>query len=182
MNRLEKLLKKYWFQIIWIILMSLILFIFVPSQESFYWNSDVALFKENYYVRISIGISLFLILLILIKSILKKERINQILKQTIGVTIFCTWFFFFFQSIIISIILLINRSNENQTIDREFQVIRIDDNKYIFAKEIGNNEFIIEQSDYEKHPNYKNINKLVKGEIIHLPFKKGLFDINYFEK
>ena len=96
MNTIERLLKKYWFQIIWIILMFVILFTFVPSQESFYWNSDVELFKENYYVKISIEISLFLILVILIKSILKKERIYQILKQLIGATIFCTWFFFFF--------------------------------------------------------------------------------------
>ena len=78
--------------------------------------------------------------------------------------------------------MLINRSYENQTIDRKFQVLRIDDDKYIFAKEIDNNDFIIEQSEYEKHPNYKSINKLVKGEIIHIPSKKGLFNINYFEK
>jgi hypothetical protein len=95
---------------------------------------------------------------------------------------FVLGFSFFFQSIIISLILLINRSYENQTIDRKFQVLRIGDDKYIFTKEIDNNDFIIEQSEYEKHPNYKIINKLVKGEIIHLLFKRGLFDINYFEK
>ena len=177
-----KFLDKYKFNIMYFLVFASLLFLFVPTQEEYYWQSEIEEFKDQYYLKISIIFSVGLILIVGILNMVKKKSLKNNLNSTFTVLILCCWFFFFFQSIIISLILLINRSYENQIIDRKFKVVRIDDNKYIFAKEINNIDFILDQSEYEKHPNYKNINKLVIGEVIHLNFKKGLFGINYFEK
>ena len=177
-----KFLKKYKFNILFFLVFTALLFLFVPKQSEYYWQSEIDEFKNKYYLKFSIIFSIGIILITVILNIIKKKSLKNNLNSTFAVLILCCWFFFFFQSILISLILFVNRSYENQIIDRKFEVIRIDENKYIFAKEINNDDFILNQTEYEKHPNYKNINKLVKGEVIQLHFKKGLFGINYFEQ
>ena len=182
MKTIEILLKKYCSEIIWFILIYIIFFILKPTQESYYWKSDIDLFKENVYLKISIIISLFFIIAYLCRSLYKKENPMKILTNTVFLSITFTWFFFFLQIIIIPIVLFINRSYENKTIIRKFEVIRIDDNQYIYAIEKNNRGYHLNQTEFEEHPNYIKTDKLRKDQIIDLQFKKGLFGINYFEK
>lgn len=181
-NKLLKFINRNKFNVLWFFTFTVLLFIFVPKQEEYYWKTDVKNFKDNFYLKFSLIISVLLTFIVLIINLIKRKNYQSIIISILGSILFCCWFFFFFQSIIISIILLINRKFENRLIEKQYKVLFITENKFLSAYEINNRKIIIHEDEYLKHPQHKKLDQIKANEILRLDFYEGIFGINSIKK
>jgi hypothetical protein len=175
-----KLLNKYKFKIIYIVILSLLLFVFVPNQEDYYLDNDIINFKDKFYWKTSfivIGIIAFLFFIKLaIKKVALEEKLNKVFASIIIGFLFAV----FFQPIIISSFLYINRCEKVNSITEKYKIMYIEGNDLI-AYNKKNKETIFAR-DFNKFLIKTNINTLKINDTLKLNFEKGLFGIKYIEK
>jgi hypothetical protein len=179
-TRMIKLLNKYKFKIIYIVILSLLLFVFVPNQEDYYLDNDIINFKDKFYWKTSfivIGIIAFLFFIKLaIKKVALEEKLNKVFASIIIGFLFAV----FFQPIIISSFLYINRCEKVNSITEKYKIMYIEGNDLI-AYNKKNKETIFAR-DFNKFLIKTNINTLKINDTLKLNFEKGLFGIKYIEK
>lgn len=175
-----KLLNKYKFQIIYYVILSLLLFLFVPNQEDYYLDNDISNFKDKYYWKTSfivIGIIAFLFFLkLIIKKVSLEEKLNKVFVSIIIGFLFAA----FFQPIIISSFLYINRCKKVNTITEKYKIIDIEGNNLI-AHNKKNKETIWE-NDFNKFHLKINSNTIKINDTLKLNFEKGILGIKYIKK
>ena len=181
-NKIFKYIIKNKYNILYFLFFSLLLFVFVPSQEKYYFKSDIQKFESEFYLDLALVISTKLSLIVLIVDLLKKNKPKEILNCVFGIIVFRCWFFFFFQSIIISLTLFVNRKFNIEKIEKEYKVIYVTENKLLSAYNIKNENDIINEDEYLKHPQHQNLSKIKTNEIIKLDFYKGILGVNSIKK
>lgn len=189
MQEMKNFYLKYKYNIFYCIIITLLLLLFVPYQETFYLKKDIEKFQNIYYWKM-ILIFLILILIFLTRFIFKeKERkITDFIFPILNATLFVIFLAFIFQNIIISIVLFSNRiidRNQTQNIYKvkyykELNMSEItSEMKTDTINNIYEKKFIYKLEDIRLKKNLKSINK---SDTIHIKYGNGLFGIKYLKE
>ncbi len=183
---MKRLFMKYKDNIIYIIVMTFLLFYFEPSQKKFYLKNDIDNFESDYYWKM-IFVIIILILLFLSWRILKvkENKIKSLLFPLLNVTFYSLFIAFILQNIIISIVLFTNRFIDRSQTQMIYKVEYYKANNYlkiINEKKSDTINNVLEEEFLNRLENLrikKKLKSIIKSDTIHIKFKNGLYGIKY---
>jgi uncharacterized membrane protein len=175
-----KLLNKYKFQIIYYVILSLLLLVFVPNQEDYYLDNDISNFKEKYYWKTALIVIFIIAFLFFLKLVIKKVSLDEKLNKVFFFIIISVLFTAFSQPIMISSFLYINRCKKVNTTTEKYKIIDIEGNELIAYNK--KNKETIWANDFNKFHLKTNSNTIKINDTINLNFEKGILGIKYIKK
>ena len=168
-------LKKYWINILLIATLAILIFLFIPNQESHYLKPDAdSIRKKSRLVLFWTEIILFGTTLFFVIRNFKKT--SDLLYSIGALGIFSLGFFFLFDSIFLSAAFLINKLSTKQMVDKKYNVVYVDNEKNILLlRDNTLNKSI--QADRLLTEN-KNLFLNTRDTLI-VSFSKGLLGFNF---
>lgn len=167
-------IKKYRFTIIILLVLTGLLFFFIPNEESRYLQPDIEEIKTKSQTVLLWTEIIFLAILFVI-GIRQLKRIADILYLAIGFGFMGLAMFLFFDSIFLSTTLFLNKLSNKHTVDKIYKVVYVDNNKNLL---LWDNEL---KSSIQADQLIKTTDKvnLKVSDAVIVSFKKGLLGFNF---
>lgn len=181
LTKVVNLVSKYKYFIIFLVIYSIVLYVFVPNQKKYYFDEDIKLFQEGIYIKISLVLSGIILSITLIKCIISKIKIYQIFDIFFFMAFVCFTTFFFMKTSITSFFLYTNRKFVKNEFTKSYEIFTISGKRYFTAQNIHSKNDLINEKEYYKYSGEKNASNLKNGEIITFKLKEGSLGITYFE-
>jgi len=157
-----------------IVILTVVIFIFIPNQESHYLKPDADIIKKKSHTAlIWTEIILFgTILLLLIRGF---KKISEALYSIAGLGLFALGFFFLFDSIFLSATFLLNKLSIRQTFEKKYTVVYINyDQKDLLLRDDSLNKIIQGDKLLRQDNNYR----IKISDTLTVSFSKGLLGFN----
>lgn len=169
------LLKKYRFNIIILLVLTGLLFFFIPNEESRYLPPDIEGIKSKSQAVLLWTEVIFLAILLLF-GLRDLKKITDIFYLIVGLGLMGLPLFFLFNSLFLSTTLFLNRLSKKETVDKSYKVVYVDANKNLLL--LWDNEL---RSSVEANQLIKATDKVnIKvSDTIVVSFKKGLLGFNF---
>lgn len=181
LTKLINLILKNKYDIIFLTIYVIVLYVFVPNQKKYYFEKDIKLFQEGLYINISLVLSGIILSITLIKCILNKIKITQIFNVFFIMTFFCFTTFFMMKTTVTSFFLYTNRKFVKNEFTKSYEIFKISGDKYFTAQNIHSKNDFINENEYYKYSGEKDASSLKNEEVIAFKLKKGLLGITYFD-
>ncbi|MDN4012789.1 hypothetical protein QX233_09975 [Chryseobacterium gambrini] len=179
----KALFRKYFWVIIFIIILLLQDFFLKPFVKNLYLSDDIKNFKEfSWKYTVSAIIILAGIIIFISKKNVKPSSIPLIL---LALIVFGSGFYFAFHSLVDNSLLLINSETKKTEIIKVYEVVYHKGKKVFW---LNNENSIHDKEDLQKINHYKvskglkSIFDLQNNDTVEVTFNKGWFDIDYLEK
>ncbi len=171
---LHAFFKKYGYTLIYLLVIALLLFLFVPNEKKHYLSGDVKAFHDSYYWKImsSMAVGCYLLFFYFLK--IYRNSWIEIVKSTFSFAVVCLFFSFLFQTILMAFLLRINRTNTCELITGKY-VITYNDTKFLFAKDLKTNAYIFDKEFFEVYGK----KSLHVNDTLQVTTKKGLLGIRF---
>lgn len=168
------LIKKYRFNIIILLVLTGLLFFFIPNEESRYLRPDIEEIKRKSHNVLLWTEIIFLVILLLI-GLRQLKKIIDIFYLVAGLGLMGLTLFFLLDSIFLSTTLFLNKLSNKQTVDKTYKVVYVDSNKNLL---LWDNELksSIQADQLIKAADKVNIKV---SDTVTVSFKKGLLGFNF---
>lgn len=168
-------LKKYWFNLLTVFILTLLLLYIIPHQEKSYLSTDLDAIKEMSH-RIFLWTELVLFVVVFVLAVRKLKNFTEFLNVVLGISFYALIFFFLFDSIFLSAALFLNKLSKSETGDKKYRVIYVDNDKKDLMLWDEKVEKTIEADQLLSANSNLQINA---NDTINVSFKKGLLGFNY---
>ncbi|MEO6722944.1 MAG: hypothetical protein ABIN67_21435 [Ferruginibacter sp.] len=168
------LLKKYRFNIIILLVLTGLLFFFIPNQESRYLRPDIEEIKHKSHIVLLWAEVIFLVILLLFE-LRQLKKITDIFYLFVGLGLMGLTLFFLFDSIFLSTTLFLNKLSKKETVDKSYKVVYVDDNKNLL---LWDNDIKSSIQANQLIKATENIN-IKASDTLVVSFKKGLLGFNF---
>ncbi len=179
----KALFRKYFWVIIFIIILLLQDFFLKPFVKDLYLNDDIKNFKEFSW---KYTVFIFTILAGIIIFISRKNiTFSAVPLILLGLMIFGSGFYFGFHSLVDNSLLLINSETKKTEIIKVYEVVYHKGKKVFW---LNNENSIHDKEDLQKINRYriskglKAIFNLQNNDTVKVRFNKGWLGVNYLEK
>lgn len=174
-----RIIKKYWVNILLFVLLTLLLFFFIPNQESHYLRPDADIVKRNsrsalLWTEIILCGTLFFFLL------KKFKKLSELFVSVFALGTFALGLFFLFDSIFLSAAFLLNKLSTRRPVDKKYTVVYIDkDQKSLLLRDNSSGQ-IVQANNLLSQDNNNLIPKV--NDTLTVLFTKGLLGFNFDAK
>jgi len=167
--------KKYWINILLFVILTILIFFFIPNQESLYLKPEADTKKKFRLVLLWTELLLSVMVLYFVGR--NSRKISEFLCSTGALGLIALGFFFFLDSIFLSAAFLINKLSTKQTINITYSVVYIDSaRRNLLLWDNSLNKSV--QADNLLTQDYTNISLKVRDTVI-VSFSKGLLGFNF---
>ena len=169
------LLKKYSFNIIILLVLTGLLFFFIPNEESRYLRPDIEEIKTKSHT-VLLRTEAILLAILLLFGLRQVKKITDIFFLIAGLGLMGLTLFFLFDSIFLSTTLFLNKLSKKETVDKTYKVVYVYSNKNLL---LWDNQLksSIQADQLIKSNNMVNIKV---ADTLVVSFKKGLLGF-YFD-
>ena len=169
------LLKKYSFNIIILLVLTGLLFFFIPNEESRYLRPDIEEIKTKSHT-VLLRTEAILLAILLLFGLRQVKKITDIFFLIAGLGLMGLTLFFLFDSIFLSTTLFLNKLSKKETVDKTYKVVYVDENKNLL---LWDNQIksSVHADQLIKSNNMVNIKV---ADTLVVSFKKGLLGF-YFD-
>ena len=115
------LLKKYSFNIIILLVLTGLLFFFIPNEESRYLQPDIEEIKTKSHT-VLLRTEAILLAILLLFGLRQVKKITDIFFLIAGLGLMGLTLFFLFDSIFLSTTLFLNKLSKKETVDKTYKV------------------------------------------------------------
>lgn len=168
------LLKKYRFNIILLLVLTGLLFFFIPNEESHYLRSDFDGMRNKSQTVLLWTEIIFLAIIFLVFGLKQIKKVTDIFYLAVGLGLIGLSLFFVFDSIFLSTALFLNKLSNKKTVYKTYKVVYVDDkNLSLWDDELNSSvaaDQLIKSSD--------KVNIKVSDTLI-VSFKNGLLGFNF---
>ena len=168
------LIKKYRFNIIILLVLTGLLFFFIPNEESRYLRPDIEEIKRKSHNVLLWTEIIFLVILLLI-GLRQLKKIIDIFYLVAGLGLMGLTLFFLLDSIFLSTTLFLNKLSNKQTVDKTYKVVYVDGDRNLL---LWDNDLKSSVQADQLIKTTEKVNIKVSDTVI-VSFKKGLLGFNY---
>lgn len=167
-------IKKYRFTIIILLVLTGLLFFFIPNEESRYLRPDIEEIKTKSQT-VLLWTEIVLLAILFVIGLRQLKKIADIFYLVIGLGFMGLALFLFFDSIFLSTTLFLNKLSNKQTVDKIYKVVYVDNNKNLL---LWDNEL---KSSVQADQLIKATDKvnLKVSDAVIVSFKKGFLGFNF---
>ena len=121
--------KKYRGKIIYLTVLTILVFYFTPRQRQYYLDQDILKFKDQYLIPALIWTFGLLAVGLLIFWLIKYKDYKKSIFGFISTVTVYAFTIFFFQDIFLGFSLFINRQSSKETIEKKYKASLIDEDE-----------------------------------------------------
>ncbi|WP_312341532.1 hypothetical protein [Chryseobacterium binzhouense] len=173
-------ISKLLTSIILILVLSIYSFIEKPFVKDKYLDSDIKYFENNYFWKIYLAISIFILLFGFFKIEKSKEQMGMLI---LGWFLFVILFYTFFRGFITTNVMFLNQMKSLNKENVVYQLFNYD--KIVSLHNTNSQEFIVQNNFIEKIDRKRKLNQqkiliqIKHGDTVNVLYDKGLFGFKY---